>query len=60
MPWQLHFFTHFQFPIQYETETKILTYLKKYNSTYIYDHIHQWRRRRLLVKTFIPDQLLAE
>ena len=27
---------------------------------YISDHIHEWRRRRHLVKVFIPDQILAE
>ena len=27
---------------------------------YISDHIHEWRRRRRLVKVFIPDQILAE
>ena len=29
-------------------------------SMYIFDHIHEWRRRRHLVKFFIPDQILAE
>ena len=29
-------------------------------STYISDHIHEWRRRRHLVKVFILGQILAE
>ena len=28
-------------------------------STYILDHIHEWRCIRRLVKVFIPDQILA-
>ena len=29
-------------------------------STYISNHIHEWRRRRHLVKVFIPNQILAK
>ena len=29
-------------------------------STYISDHIHEWRHRRRLVKVFIPNQILEE
>ena len=39
---------------------EFLTSLKQSTSTYISDHIHEWRRRRCLVKVFIPDQILAE
>ena len=39
---------------------ELLTSLKQSISTYIYDHIHEWRRRRRLVKVYIPDQILAE
>jgi hypothetical protein len=28
--------------------------------THISDHIHEWRRRRRLIKLELPDQLLAE
>jgi len=52
--------THFHLPINYETGTKLLNSLKKYNSTHISDHIHEWRHRRRLVKTYISDQLLEE
>ena len=54
------FLTHFQLPIRYETGTELLTNFKQTTATHISDHIHEWRRRRRMVKTFVPDQLLAE
>jgi hypothetical protein len=33
---------------------------KQSSSTHISDHIHEWRRRRRLIKVPLPDQLLAE
>jgi hypothetical protein len=56
----MDFLTHYQFPIHYETRTKILSSFKKYSSTHIFDHIHEWRRRRRLIKVPLPNQLLAE
>lgn len=38
----------------------MLTSLKQSRSTYISDHIHEWRRRRRLVNVLIPDQILAK
>lgn len=29
-------------------------------STYIFDHIHEWRHRLRLGKVFIPDQILVK
>jgi hypothetical protein len=54
------FLTHYQLPIQYETGTKILSSFKQSSSTHISDHIHEWRRRRWLIKVPLPNQLLAE
>jgi len=54
------FLTHFQLPIRYETCTELLTLLQKTTSTDISDHIHEWRRRRRLIKAHILDQLLVE
>jgi hypothetical protein len=56
----MDFLTHYQLPIQYEMGTKILSSFKKSSSTHIYDQIHEWRRRRSLIKVPLPDQLLAE
>ena len=54
------FLTHFQLLIKYEIGTELLTNFKQTNATHISDHIHEWRRRRRMVKTFVPDQLLVE
>ena len=39
---------------------ELLTNFKQTNATHISDHIHEWRHRRRMVKTFVPDQLLVE
>ena len=54
------FLTHFQLPIRYETGTELLTSLRQNTSTHISDHVHEWRRRRRLIRAKIPDQLLAD
>jgi len=56
----LAYLTHFQLLIRYETGTKLLNSLRKSTSTHISTHIHEWRRRRRLIKTTIPDQLLVD
>jgi hypothetical protein len=56
----MDFLTHYQLPIRYETGTEILSSFKKTKATHISDHIHEWRRRRHLIKLNLPDQLLAE
>jgi hypothetical protein len=56
----MDFLTHYQFPIRYETGTKILSSFKQSSSTHISDHIHEWRRRKCLIKFPLPDQLFAE
>jgi hypothetical protein len=37
-----------------------LSSFKQYSTSHISDHIHEWRRRRRLIKLELPDQLLAE
>jgi hypothetical protein len=54
------FLMHYQLPIRYETETEILIYFKQSSSTHISDHIHEWWRRRCLIKVPLPDQSLVE
>ena len=34
--------------------------MKQDRATHISDHIHEWRRHRLLIKFDIPDQLLTD
>ena len=47
-------------PDRYKNGTELLTSLKQSSSTDISDHIHEWRRRRRLVKVYILDQIWAE
>ena len=54
------FLVHFQLPIHYEISTDILTSLRQNTSTHVSDPIHEWRRRRRLIKAPIPDQILAD
>jgi len=54
------FLTHFQLPNQYETGTNLLTSLRQSTSTHIYDHLHECRRRRRLIKAPIPDEILID
>jgi hypothetical protein len=56
----MDFLTHYQFPIRYETGTEILSSFKQSSSTHISNHIHEWRRRRQLIKVPLPDQMLVE
>ena len=52
---EMAFLTHFQLPIQYEIGTDLLTSLHQTTSTYIFDHIHEWRQRHRFIKAPIPD-----
>jgi hypothetical protein len=54
------FLMYYQFPIRYETGIEILSSFKQSSSNHIFYHIHEWRRRRCLIKVPLPDQLLAE
>jgi hypothetical protein len=54
------FLTHYQLPIHYERGTRILNSFKHTKANHISNHIHEWRRRRCLIKLNLPDQLLVE
>jgi len=56
----MDFLTHFQLPIRYKINTELLTSLCQTNSVHIYDHIHEWRQRRWLIKETIPNHFLVE
>ena len=40
--------------------TEILSSFKQNKATHISNHIHEWQRRRRLIKLELPDQLMAE
>jgi hypothetical protein len=54
------FLNHFQLPVRYETGIELLTSFRQNDSTHIFDHIHEWRRRRRMIKADIPDQFLVD
>jgi hypothetical protein len=54
------FLRHYQLPILYETRTNILSSFKQSFSNHISNHIHEWRRRRRLIKIDLLDHLLVE
>ena len=54
------FLNHFKLPVRYETGTELLTSFRQNDSTHISDHIHEWRRRRRMIKADIPDQFLVD
>ena len=54
------FLTHFHLPVRYEIGSHLLTSLKQDTASHIFDHIHEWRRRRRLIKFRIPHELLTE
>jgi hypothetical protein len=56
----MSFLMHFQLPIHYEMGTKLLTSLHQTNSVHISNHIHEWRRRRRIIKAVILDILFKE
>jgi len=49
----MEFLNHYQFPIWYDIGTYLLTSLCQYTYIDIYDHIHEWRIRRRMIKTSI-------
>lgn len=55
----MEFLNHFQLPIHYEIGTELLTSFCQDTSTHVSNHIHEWRRRWMLVKAPLPDFLLT-
>jgi hypothetical protein len=53
------FFTFFKLPIHHENGIELLSEFKQTSSMHITDHIHEWRRRRILYKDeATPQQCL--
>jgi hypothetical protein len=50
---------HFQLPIWYNVDTKLLANFEQDNATHISNHIREWRRHNILIKaTFLLEFLL--
>ena len=54
----IEFLKNFQLPIRYEIGTKLLNSMHQDKATHISDQIHEWRRRRRLIKAPVLNNLL--
>ena len=54
------FLNHFQLPVRYDIGTELLSTFQKDKATHISNHIQEWRRRKRLIKSFIPSKFLLE
>ena len=54
------FLNHFQLPVLYDVGTELLSTFRQDKATHISDHIQEWRRRKWLIKAFIPPKFLLE
>ena len=54
------FLNHFQLPVRYDVGTELLSTFRQDKATHISDHIQEWRRRKRLIKAFIPPEFLLE
>lgn len=52
------FLTHFQLLTRYDINSDLLSNFKQDNATLIYDHIHEWRHHKRLVRTKLPNDIL--
>ena len=56
----MNFLNHFQLLVRYDIGTELLSTFQKDKATHISDHIQEWRRRKRLIKAFIPRKFLLE
>ena len=56
----MNFLNHFQLPVHYDVGTKLLSTFQQDKATDISNHIQEWRRRKRLIKAFIPLEFLLE
>ena len=46
--------------MRYDIGTELLSTFSQDKATHISDHIQEWRRRKILIKAFIPPEFLLE
>ena len=56
----LVFLNHFQLSVRYNVVIEIMLSLNQEKATHISDHIQEWRRRKKLIKTYIPIEFMLE
>ena len=54
------FLNHFHLPLRYDVGTELLSTFRQDKSTHISDHIQECRRRKRLIKAFIPPEFILE
>jgi hypothetical protein len=54
------FLNHFQLPMIYDADTKLLANFEKTKADHISDHIREWPCRKSLIKVQIPPDFLLE
>jgi hypothetical protein len=54
------FIKHFQFLVWYDVGTELLANFEQDNATYIFDHIQEWRRQKILIKSMFPPEFILE
>ena len=54
------FLNHFKLPVCYDAGTELLANFKQEKATHISDHIQEWKRRKRLIKDYIPNEFILE
>ena len=54
------FLQYFQLPVRYDEGVEILLSCWQNTTTHITDHIHEWRRRRILCKIQLDDNIFLD
>ena len=54
------FLQYFQLPIRYDEWEEIFLSWSQNTATHIIDHIHEWRRRRILCKIKLNDKIFLD
>jgi hypothetical protein len=56
----MDFLNHFQLPVRYDADTKLLANFEQTKADHISDHIRERRRRKILIKVLVPPAFLLE
>jgi hypothetical protein len=54
------FLNHFQLPVRYDVDLEYLSTLGQYKTTHISDHFQECRKWNMLIKFYIPPEILLE
>jgi hypothetical protein len=56
----LVFLNHFELSVHYNANIELMSSLLQDKATHILDHIQEWRRRKRLIKAYIPLEFMLE